>query len=145
MKSAKSLFSKEANVEVKFQDFLTYLEDGNTERFDIVFFGFSFMLMPNKGKALEVAKRILKPGGKIYAFLTLYEKKNKLLEWIKPKLGQITSIQFGPVMYRKQVNIYHFYTPPDTLNSENCENIKIGSFYHFYPFNYIFRTVSPNY
>lgn len=47
MKSAKSLFSKEANVEVKFQDFLTYLEDGNTERFDIVFFGFSFMLMPN--------------------------------------------------------------------------------------------------
>jgi ubiquinone/menaquinone biosynthesis C-methylase UbiE len=101
VKSATKLFEKNPNVEVKLQDFQTYLEEGNTERFDIVFFGFSFMLMPDKAKALEVARRIVKPGGKIYAFLTLYEKKNKFIEWVKPKIVKFTSIKFGPVMYRK--------------------------------------------
>jgi tRNA A58 N-methylase Trm61 len=62
------------------------------------------MLMPNKDKALEVARKILKPGGKIYAFLTLYENKNRFIEWIKPKIVKFTSIEFGPVMYRKQVS-----------------------------------------
>lgn len=104
--SATKLFEKHDNVEVKFQDFQKYLEDGNTERFDIVLFGFSFMLMPDQAKALEVARRIVKPGGKIYAFLTLYEKKNKFIEWIKPKIKQFTSIDFGPVMYRTQVISY---------------------------------------
>lgn len=103
VESAKKLLSNKKNVEVKFQDFLKYIEDGHTERFDIVFFGFSFMLMPDRAKALEVARRIVKPGGKIYAFLTLYEKKNKIVEWIKPKMKQFTTIDFGPVMYRNQV------------------------------------------
>lgn len=98
--SADKLFEKYPNVEVKYQNFLTYFEDGNTEKFDIVFFGFSFMLMPDRAKALEVARRIVKPGGKIYAFLTLYEKKNKFIEWSKPKMKAFTSIDFGPVMYR---------------------------------------------
>jgi ubiquinone/menaquinone biosynthesis C-methylase UbiE len=101
IKSATRLFKDHKNVEVKYQNFESYLEEGNVERFDIVFFGFSFMLMPNRDKALEVARRIVKPGGKIYAFLTLYEKKNKFIEWIKPKMVKFTSIEFGPVMYRK--------------------------------------------
>jgi len=105
VKRAKNLFKDKKNVEVKFQNLETYLEDGNTEQFDIVFFGFSFMLMSDKAKALEVARRIVKPGGKIYAFLTLYEKKNKFVEWIKPKMVKFTSIEFGEVMYRKQVRI----------------------------------------
>lgn len=61
------------------------------------------MLMPNKAKALEVARRVVKPGGRIYACLTLYEKKNNFVEWIKPKIKYLTSIDFGPVIYRTQV------------------------------------------
>jgi ubiquinone/menaquinone biosynthesis C-methylase UbiE len=105
--SAKTLFKDRINVEVRLQDLETYFEDGNTEQFDIVFFGFSFMLMPNKAKALEVARRMVKPNGKIYACLTLYENKNKFVEWIKPKIKFLTSIDFGPVIYRKQVRIYN--------------------------------------
>lgn len=104
VKSSTHLFRDHKNVEIRLQNFETYIEDGNTERFDIVFFGFSFMLMPDKSKALEVARRIIKPGGKIYAFLTLYEKKNKFIEWIKPKIVKFTSIEFGEVMYRNQVS-----------------------------------------
>jgi len=101
--SAKKLFSAKSHVEVRLLDFETYLEDGNTEKFDIVFFGFSFMLMPNKAKALEVARKVVKPGGRIYACLTLNEKKNNFVEWIKPKIKYLTSIDFGQVMYRTQV------------------------------------------
>lgn len=104
VESATKLFESYPNVEVKYQNLLTYLEDGNTQKFDIVFFGFSFMLMPDRAKALEVARKIVKPGGKIYAFLTLYEKKSKFIEWAKPKMKMITSVDFGPVMYRTQVN-----------------------------------------
>ncbi len=61
--------------------------------------------MPNKAKALEVARKMVKPNGKIYACLTLYEDKNKFVEWIKPKIKFLTSIDFGPVIYRKEVRL----------------------------------------
>ena len=61
------------------------------------------MLMPDKKKALEVARKMLNPGGKIYTFLTLYHKKNKFMEFIKPKISKLTSIEFGEVLYYKQV------------------------------------------
>lgn len=100
---AQKKFKNNSNVEVKLQNLLTYHEDGNTEKFDVVFFGFSFMLMPDKKKALEVARKMLNPGGKIYTFLTLYHKKNKFMEFIKPKISKLTSIEFGEVLYYKQV------------------------------------------
>ena len=102
LETAKKRFKDKAHVEVKYQDFLAYVDEGNTEKFDLVFFGFSFMLMPNKQKALEVARKILKPGGKVYTFLTLYHKKNKLVEFIKPKMRFLTSIDFGNIMYYDQ-------------------------------------------
>ena len=118
--SAKKLFEKYPNVEVRYQNFLTYIEDGNTEKFDIVFFGFSFMLMPDKAKALEVARRIVKPGGKIYAFLTLYEKKNKFIEWSKPKMKALTSIDFGTVMYRHEVGFDSMFKEQVEFNCPSC-------------------------
>ena len=69
------------------------------EKFDIVFFGFSFMLMPDREEALRISKRLLKPDGKIYMFLTLYHKRSRIMEWIKPKLKYIFSIEFGDVVY----------------------------------------------
>ena len=101
---AKKRFKNRPEVEVKYQDYLTYLEEGNTEKFDVIFFGFSFMLLPDKVKALEISRRILKPGGKIYTFLTLYHKKSMVVDYIKPKLQYLTSIDFGKTMYYDQVS-----------------------------------------
>lgn len=109
IKTATKKFEKVSNVEVKLQNFLTYLEEGNTEKFDVVFFGFSFMLMPDKKKALDITRKILKPGGKVYTFLTLYHKKNKFMEFLKPKLHHFTGVDFGEVMYYDQVNYFFLY------------------------------------
>lgn len=56
--------------------------------------------------------KMLKPNGKILTFLTLYSTKNPIMEWVKPKLRQITSIEFGPVLYKdtflKEIGEYGF-------------------------------------
>lgn len=101
---AKKNLAEYPQVEVKYQDFMTLDKDAQGEKFDIIFFGFSFMLMPDPIKALAIARSLLKPGGKIYMFLTLYEKKNKFIEWIKPKMKYLFSIEFGPVVYTKDLH-----------------------------------------
>lgn len=103
IETATQKFATTDNVEVKEQDFLRFLEDGNTEKFDVVFFGMSFMLMPDRQKALDVARKVLKPGGRVYTFLTLYHKKNSIVEFIKPKMKYFTGVDFGSVMYYSQV------------------------------------------
>lgn len=104
LRLAKKNLSEFPEVEVKYQDFMTLDKDSLGEKFDIIFFGFSFMLMPDRVKALTIARSMLKPGGKIYMFLTLYEKKNKFIEWVKPKMKYLFSIEFGPVVYREQLH-----------------------------------------
>jgi ubiquinone/menaquinone biosynthesis C-methylase UbiE len=104
LKLAKKSLAEYPEVEVKYQDFMTFDKDANGEKFDIVFFGFSYMLMPDRVKALTIARSLLKPGGKIYMFLTLYEKKNKFIEWVKPKMKYLFSIEFGPVVYTNDLH-----------------------------------------
>jgi len=55
------------------------------------------MLMPFKEKALEVAKGLLNPNGRIIFMLTLYEKKKRftIIEKIKPFIKYYTTIDFG--------------------------------------------------
>lgn len=103
LEKAKENFKNNPNVEVKYQNFMTMDKD-TTEKFDIIFFGFSFMLMPDRVEALKIAKKLLKPNGKIYMFLTLYHKKNPLAEWIKPRMKYLFSIEFGEVVYYNQVS-----------------------------------------
>lgn len=40
--------------------------------------------------------------GKILLFLTLYHKRNILMEWMKPKIKYFTSIDFGETIYKDQ-------------------------------------------
>lgn len=101
---AKKNLAEFPEVEVKYQDFMTLDTDAQGEKFDIIFFGFSFMLMPDRIKALRIARSLLKPGGKIYMFLTLYEKKSKFIEWVKPKMKYLFSIEFGPVVYTNELH-----------------------------------------
>lgn len=48
VKKAKSLFKNDERVDVQLVNWLEYAEGEVKEKFDVVFFGFSFMLMPNK-------------------------------------------------------------------------------------------------
>ena len=65
-------------------------------------FSSSFMIMPDRLKALEIAKSCLKQDGSIFFLLTLEnEKSNKtlLLEKVKPYLKYLTTIEFGTITY----------------------------------------------
>jgi len=89
-------------VEVKYFDWMKFSEY-HKEKFDLVFFGFSFMLMPNKSQALKQAKDVVTENGNIMLYLTLYEKHSPIMEWLKPKIRFITSIDFGDTIYIEEV------------------------------------------
>jgi SAM-dependent methyltransferase len=68
------------------------------ETFDVIIFSSSFMLMPFRDKALEIAKSRLNPNGSIYFLMTLYDKKGMLeqiIGYVKPYLKYLTTIDFG--------------------------------------------------
>lgn len=76
----KDLFKNDPRVTgelIDWYDFADRCESlSEKDKFDIVFFGFSFMLMPDKVKALRDTLKVKKENGRIFIFLTLYEKKS---------------------------------------------------------------------
>jgi ubiquinone/menaquinone biosynthesis C-methylase UbiE len=75
------------------------VKDINSEPYDIIFFSFSFMLMPDKKKALQLAKTLIKDDGRIVFMLTLNKTRNALFERLKPLIRRLTTIDFGEVVY----------------------------------------------
>lgn len=71
------------------------------EYFDFILFSMSFMLFNDQQSVLDRIKNWLKPGGKIVFFQTMYKERSRLMEFIKPKLKYITTIDFGKVTYEK--------------------------------------------
>lgn len=64
--------------------------------------------MPDRVKALEIAKDCLKPGGSIFFLLTLEnEKSNKtlFLEKVKPYLKYLTTVEFGTITYERDFEL----------------------------------------
>ena len=61
------------------------------------------MLMPDSAEALRVAKSQVVPGGPIYITQTIQNVKSPLMEWIKPRLSIVTTIDFGKVTYHSQI------------------------------------------
>ncbi len=74
-------------------------EPGSQDGFDYVLFSMSFMLLPKQEKVLDRARKWLKPGGQLVFFQTMFKSRSHLLEFIKPKLKYVTSIDFGQVTY----------------------------------------------
>lgn len=99
--TCQKLFQKRPNVNIELKNFY---EMGKTpsEKFDLILFTSSFMLMPDKNLALQVAKSILRPGGKIYFILTLFEKRKALIEKFKPLLKYILTVDFGQALTEDQ-------------------------------------------
>jgi len=67
--------------------------------YDAVYFSASFMLLPEPDRALRHCKTLLKPGGRLYFTQTIQMQPSRWMEFIKPMLKRVTSIDFGRVTY----------------------------------------------
>lgn len=100
LKQCRKLISKfglDEQMRVEKLDFLA-ADFGDTKH-DIVFFSQSFPLIDDKAGALEKAKAILSPGGKMVFCQTMQSDHAPVMEFIKPKLKYVSTIDFGRVTY----------------------------------------------
>ena len=69
------------------------------ERFDFVLFSMSFMLFKDQKLVLTRIKNWLKPNGEIIFFQTIHTDRFRFMEFVKPKLKYVTTVEFGTVTY----------------------------------------------
>ena len=69
------------------------------EVFDYILFSMSFMLLPKQKEVLERIGKWLAPQGEVVFFQTMFKDKSILIDWIKPRLKYITSVDFGEAVY----------------------------------------------
>lgn len=69
--------------------------------FNHVYFSGSFMILPQPSAALKKVVDLLidREDGRVFFTQTFELKKNAFMEWLKPKLITLTSIDFGQVSY----------------------------------------------
>ncbi|MGM0632175.1 MAG: class I SAM-dependent methyltransferase [Pseudomonadota bacterium] len=72
--------------------------------YDAVYFSGSLMLLPEPELALRHCSDLLGPGGCIYLTQTIQLRSTRWLEIVKPRLKQLTSIDFGRVTYKDDFN-----------------------------------------
>jgi len=87
-------------IEIHLEPVETY-EPRRNGYFDFILFSMSFMLFDNQQMVLDRVKNWLKPGGKIVFFQTMFKKRFRSIEFIKPRLKYITTIDFGQLIYEK--------------------------------------------
>ncbi|UCF89978.1 MAG: class I SAM-dependent methyltransferase [Desulfobacterales bacterium] len=103
LKHCDSLIKKyalEKNIEIHCKPVEAY-EPGTRGLFDFIFFSMSFMLFNDQSLVLKRLKDWIKPGGEIVFFQTMYTKRLRMMEAIKPNLKYVTGIDFGSVTYEK--------------------------------------------
>ena len=71
--------------------------------FNVVYFSGSIALMPEPHRALQIAAKLLKPGGCVYVTQTFQRKTFPGLSLIKPLLYYLTTIDFGQLTFEKDV------------------------------------------
>ena len=69
------------------------------EGFDYALFSMSFMLLPDQKQVLNRVETWLRPGGEIVFFQTMFQERSRLLDFLKPKLKYVTSVDFGEPVY----------------------------------------------
>ena len=73
------------------------------QSFDCIVFSMSLMLLKDKQQdIIESVKNWMKPDGRIIFSQVEFEKNNKFLNFIKPKLKYLTTIDFGEIIYRDE-------------------------------------------
>lgn len=84
-------------MKVERRNFLEKPVDGP---FDVVFFSQSLPLIDRKQTALDTALELLAPGGHLAFFHTIQRQSSRFLEFIKPRLKYLSTIEFGRVIYQ---------------------------------------------
>ncbi len=67
--------------------------------FDVILFTMSFMLFAHQPMVLDRIRNWVKPDGRVMFFQTMFRDRNRWLEFIKPKLKYLTTVDFGAVTY----------------------------------------------
>lgn len=70
--------------------------------YDAIYFSASFMLLPEPKRALRHCTALLTPGGRLYFTQTIQQRPSPGMEWLKPMLKRLTSIDFGRVTYEEE-------------------------------------------
>jgi len=73
-------------------------------KFDAVFFSGSLTLMPDPPTALRAAAAMLKDKGRIYVTQTFQNQRSPITEVVKPLLRYLTTIDFGVVTYKSEMD-----------------------------------------
>lgn len=69
--------------------------------YDAVYFSASFMLLPDPQAALRHVIGLLVPGGRLFFTQTFEHRRSRVVEWVKPLLRRVTTIDFGRVTYEE--------------------------------------------
>lgn len=67
--------------------------------YDAVYFGASFMLLPEPVRALRHVQDLLGQDGRLYFTQTFEHRRSRAIEVLKPMLRLLTTIDFGRVTY----------------------------------------------
>jgi len=73
--------------------------DHGSGAYDAIYFSASFMLLPEPEVALRHCATLLKPGGRLYFTQTIQTRPSRSMEFVKPMLKRVTSVDFGRVTY----------------------------------------------
>ncbi len=111
------VFGLESQVDVRHQSVTTY-DPPRQAYYDYIFFGMSFMLLDDQKAVLERAKKWLKPQGEVIFFQTMFKNRSKVMEFIKPRLKFLTTVDFGRVTYESD-----FYALLDQENLSPCKDM----------------------
>lgn len=69
--------------------------------YDAAYFSGSFMLMPEPDAVLRHVRGRLTEGGRVFFTQTFQRRRSRMLEWIKPRLRRVTTVDFGQVSYEE--------------------------------------------
>ncbi|CAG0963351.1 hypothetical protein PLCT2_00887 [Planctomycetaceae bacterium] len=83
------------HVEVRLEP----IQDHQGGPYDAAYFSGSFMLMPDPDAVLLHVRERLTEGGRVFFTQTFQRKRSPVLEWIKPRLRRVTTVDFGQVSY----------------------------------------------
>ena len=94
----------------------------DNELFDAIYFSGSISLMPNPTEALKCTAKMLKPNGRIYITQTFQKRNLPLFGRIKPALKYITTIDFGKLTFKPEVDEFCRASGLAVIEDEVIEN-----------------------
>lgn len=97
----------ESHVKLILGDIYKISEDDiPTKYFDYVFFSDNYAVIPNVHDVITFSEKFLKPTGHMIITSTLFDNFDDKIDWIKQRLVYISSVEFGKMMLREELEAY---------------------------------------